>query len=189
VNESECSRSALSYVTDGSVRELSKVIQALEVVTPSLPLDKGKGREVEAEASVSMPIPEPVPLSEEEDEEEEEIPEVVHSGTPLPVQESGPQVCGQVPSQVGPMRNMSNSPWSVGPYPMDGHRQVRNEHDRDLPIYTCCVVGSAISRGSRDLYQVDYGRCHTVVRSDSTSAACYCGDRHCRGCGDGWGSG
>src|SRR5882762_5727826 len=106
------------------MRELSEVVQALEVMTLVLPVDKGKGREVEAEASAGVPIPEPVLLSEEEDEEEEEIPEVVHSSTPLPGLEPSPQVRGQVSSQVGPMHNTSNSQWSVGPYPVDGRQRV-----------------------------------------------------------------
>jgi len=67
---SERSGSALSYVTDRSVRGLSEGVQGLEVVTPVLPIDKGKGCEVEA--LLVEPTPEPVPSSEEEEDEEEE---------------------------------------------------------------------------------------------------------------------
>ena len=118
MNGSERSGSALSYVTDRSVRGLSEGVQGLEVVTPVLPIDKGKGREVEA--SLVGPTPEPVPSSEEEDEEE--TLEVVRSDTPLPVRDPTPQVRGQRSSLVGPVRNTSNSPQSLGPYPVDGHR-------------------------------------------------------------------
>ena len=177
MNRSEHSGSALSYVTDRSVRELSKVVQGLEIITPVLPVDKGKGREVEAEASAGMPIPAPVPSSEEE--EEDEIPEVVRSGTLLPGLGPSPQVRGQVSSQVGPMRSTSNTPWFVGPYSVDGRRRVRDQDDRDSSVYTCCIVGSTISNGGQNLYLMDYGRCRTVVRSDGTTATCYCGDCDC----------
>ena len=96
------------------------MVQGLEVVTPVLPIDKGKGREVEAEALLVEPTPEPVPSSEEE--EEEETLEVVCSDTPLPGLEPVPQVCGQRSSLVGPVCNTSNSPRSIGPYPVDGRR-------------------------------------------------------------------
>ena len=103
------------------MRGLSEVVQGLEVVTPVLPLDKGKGWEVEAEVSLVEPTPEPVPSSEEEEDEEETL-EVVRSNTPLPGLEPVPQVRGQQSSLVGPVCNTSNSPRSVGPYSMDGHR-------------------------------------------------------------------
>jgi len=95
------------------------VVQGLEVVTPVLSLDKGKGQEVEAEASLVDPMPEPVPSSEEEEDEEETL-EIIHSDTPLPGLEPVPQVRGQRSSLVGPVRNTSNSPRSLGPYPVDG---------------------------------------------------------------------
>ena len=105
------------------MRGLSEVVQGLEVITPVLPLDKGKGWEVKAEASLVVPTPEPVQLSEEEEEEEEEETlGVVCSDTPLPGLEPVPQVHGQRSSLVGPVHNTSNSPRSVGPYPMDGRR-------------------------------------------------------------------
>ena len=154
MNGSERSGSALSYVTDRSVRGLSEGVQGLEVVTPVLLVDKGKGREVEAEALLVEPTPEPVPSSEEE--EEEETLEVVCSDTPLPGLEPVPQVRGQRSSLVGPVRNTSNSPRSLGPYPVDGRRRVRSEDEWDLPVYTCCIVGSAISNG---------GWCHRAIFS------------------------
>ena len=100
------------------MRGLSEGVQGLEVVTPVLPLDKGKGREVEA--LLVEPTPEPVPSSDEEEDEEEETLEVVRSNTPLPVREPVPQVRGQRSSLVGPVRNTSNGPRSLGPYPVDG---------------------------------------------------------------------
>jgi len=45
------------------------------------------------------------------------------------------------------VRNTSNGPRSLGPYPVDGCRRVRSEDEWDSPVYTCCVVGSAISNG------------------------------------------
>jgi len=131
-------------------------------MTPVLLLDKGKGREVEAEALLAEPTPEPVPSSEEEEDEEETL-EVVRSETPLPVREPVPQVRGQRLSLVGPVRNTSNGPRSLGPYPVDGRRQVCSEDEWDSPIYTCCVVGSAISNGGWCPDQVDHGRCLSAV--------------------------
>ena len=99
------------------MRELSEVVQGLEVITPVLLVDKGKGREVEAEALLVEPTPEPVPSSEEEEEEEETL-EVVHSDTPLPGLEPVPQVRGQRSSLVGPVCNTSH--WGQGSVPPPG---------------------------------------------------------------------
>ena len=141
MNGSERSGSALSYVTNRSVRGLSEGVQGLEVIAPVLPIDKGKGREVEA--LLVEPTPEPVPSSEEEEDEEETL-EVVRSDTPLPVREPVPQVHGQRSSLVGPVCNTSNGPRSLGPYPVDGHRRVRSEDEWDSPVYSCCVkIGRA----------------------------------------------
>ena len=160
MNGSERSGSALSYVTDRSVRGLSEGVQGLEVVTPVLPIDKGKGREVEA--LLVEPTPEPVPSSEEEEDEEETL-EVIRSDTPLPGLEPVPQVRGQRSSLVGPVRNTSNGPRSLGPYPVDGRRRVRSEDEWDPSVYSCCVVGSSMLNGSWSQDQVDRGGDHSVV--------------------------
>jgi len=71
VNGSERSGSALSYVTDRSVRAIEGV-QGLEVVTLVLPIDKGRVG-VEAEVLLAEPTPEPVPSSEEEEDEKRRL--------------------------------------------------------------------------------------------------------------------
>jgi len=67
------------------------------------------------------------------------------------------------PSLVGPVANTSNSPQSLGPYPVDGRRRVRSEDEWDSPVYTCCVVGSSCLMGVVS-DQVDCGGDHSVVR-------------------------
>ena len=105
MNGSEHSGSALSYVTNRSIRELSEVVQGLEVVTPVIQ-DNNEEDGDKAEASLVVSMPAPVFSSEEE----EETQEVICSDTLLLGLEPVPQVRGQLPSWVGPMRNTSNNP-------------------------------------------------------------------------------
>ena len=167
------------------MRELSEVVQGLEVITLVIQDEEEEDWDEEAEVSLGDPMPVPVLSSEEE----EETQEVVHSNTPLLGLKPVPQVRGQVLSLVGPVHNTSNGPRSLGPYPVDGRRRVRSEDEWDPSKYSCCVVGSSMLNGSWSQDQVDRGGDHTVDQSDGTSAACYCGDRVCRGCGDGGRSG